>query len=230
MFTQIKGYENIYQISPQGEIHSAYKKRLLKGWIEATGYRAVSLCKNGLAKRVSVHVLLAKAFIPNPNNFPEVNHKDGNKLNNTLSNLEWVTGCSNVRHAFSQGLTKHAAFLDYSKVPQLLQEVCSGTPLVDIAEREGFVETSTLRKLLKREAERTNQIDLFIEGTKNARRKILQKHSKIILQVSLANTQVLEHESINSASRSIGVNPASIFKAVKSGKPYRNFYWRAKSA
>jgi len=92
MFVDIAGYVGVYKISPHGEIFSSYRNRFLKGWVEKTGYRAVSLMQNGKPRRCTVHTLLAKAFIPNPNQLPEVNHKDGDKQNNALSNLEWVTG------------------------------------------------------------------------------------------------------------------------------------------
>ena len=70
------------------------------------GYLAVDLYENGERKTKRVHRLVAEAFIPNPDNKTEVNHKDGNKLNNNVSNLEWVTSKENVRHAWDNGLMK----------------------------------------------------------------------------------------------------------------------------
>lgn len=70
------------------------------------GYLSVDLYKDGKRVTRGVHRLVAEAFIPNPENKPEVNHKDGNKHNNSISNLEWVTKKENVRHAWDNGLVK----------------------------------------------------------------------------------------------------------------------------
>ena len=230
MLIDISGYEGIYQINPQGEIYSCYRKTPLKGWIEKTGYRAVSLWKEGKATRATVHTLLAKQFIPNPNNLPEVNHIDGTKLNNSLNNLEWVSGVQNIRHAFTEGLTVNSACVDYAKIPQLLEEVISGVTLRELADREGIKESSTLRKLLLREAQRLGKEEEFVAGTKKARESIVGSRSHTILQLSPQKTLVNEFASINAAARYLDVNPTSIFKAIKKQKEYKGFYWEKKNA
>lgn len=78
----------------------------LKARKNSQGYLRVSVHKNGQRKRYFCHRLVAKAFIPNPLDKPEVNHKDGNPLNNNLSNLEWVTSSENKLHAYRTGLRK----------------------------------------------------------------------------------------------------------------------------
>ena len=70
------------------------------------GYPIVTLGKNGSRYHVKIHRLVAKAFIPNPDNLPEVNHKDGNKTNNNISNLEWMTQLDNIKHAKENNLYK----------------------------------------------------------------------------------------------------------------------------
>jgi hypothetical protein len=74
--------------------------RLLKGWVDAHGYRKVAI----KGKSYSWHRVVAKALIPNPEDKPEVNHIDGDKLNNHPSNLEWATREENIQHSFSMGL------------------------------------------------------------------------------------------------------------------------------
>lgn len=74
-------------------------------YINSVGYYVVGLTKNKRVRNVFVHRLIAKAFIPNPENKPQVNHKDGNKLNNALENLEWVTSFENIWHGINTGLT-----------------------------------------------------------------------------------------------------------------------------
>lgn len=70
------------------------------------GYLSVDLYSNGKRKIRRVHRLVAKEFIPNPNNKPQVNHKDGNRQNNNVDNLEWVTGKENCQHAWKNGLVR----------------------------------------------------------------------------------------------------------------------------
>ena len=87
----IKGFEGQYQVSDQGRVKSLKfdKERILKTGITTDGYLIVGLCKNGEHKWYSVHRLVALAFIPNPDNLPQVNHKDEDKDNNSVQNLEW---------------------------------------------------------------------------------------------------------------------------------------------
>ena len=89
VFKDIKGYPN-YQISSLGRIWSKTSQRYLKGEIDINGYHRVTMIAiNGKAKHEFCHRLVALAFIENPNNYPYVNHKDENKQNNSVSNLEW---------------------------------------------------------------------------------------------------------------------------------------------
>lgn len=94
-----------YLISIYGDIYSLKKRKMLKKKINNNGYQSVCLFdKYGKEKTVLVHRLVALTFIPNPQNKPQINHKDGNKLNNSVSNLEWVTSSENQKHAYRLGL------------------------------------------------------------------------------------------------------------------------------
>lgn len=91
----IAGYDGKYQVSNLGRVKStnyrcAGKEQTLK-LLYRNGYLRVALYKNGKNNRLTVHRLVAEAFIPNQNNLPQVNHKDENKLNNRVDNLEWCT-------------------------------------------------------------------------------------------------------------------------------------------
>lgn len=113
----IKGYEGLYQVSNLGRVKSLERKvwsgttfytrseKLLKQWKcrshNRDFYLYVTLSKHGIHKNVGVHRLVAQAFISNPSNLPEVNHKDGNKTNNVISNLEFCTCKENQNHSWS---------------------------------------------------------------------------------------------------------------------------------
>ena len=89
----ILNYEGLYEVSNWGRVKSLKfgKERILKPGTNKYGYLIVILCKNGKVKSFSVHRLVAEVFIPNPHNYPCVNHKDECKTNNNVNNLEWCT-------------------------------------------------------------------------------------------------------------------------------------------
>ena len=92
MLKEIKGYENLYSIDELGNIFGLIRQKYLKTHIGRGGYLGVVLTdSNHKQHHEYVHILLAKTFIDNPLNFPIINHKDENKLNNSLDNLEWCS-------------------------------------------------------------------------------------------------------------------------------------------
>ena len=94
----IKGYEGLYRVSNLGNVWSCYVNRVLSKHLYPNGYYAVRLCKNGHHRVIQLGRLVAITFIPNPNNLPEVNHKDCNPKNNHADNLEWCTRKYNVNY------------------------------------------------------------------------------------------------------------------------------------
>lgn len=103
----VAGYEGIYMVNRKGEIFSLPKKtrkgiRKLKPLKQV--YEMVDLCKDGEAKKYTVHRLVAKAFIPNHENKEQVNHINGNKFDNRVENLEWCTRSENQLHSTRIGL------------------------------------------------------------------------------------------------------------------------------
>ena len=93
---QIAGFN--YCVSNIGQVFSMHTNKMLKPNISRNGYVYVVLSDGGKLTTKKIHRLVAEAFIPNPNNLPQVNHVDGNKSNNAAINLEWVTAKENVEH------------------------------------------------------------------------------------------------------------------------------------
>ena len=100
----INGKNTNYLISETGQIYNSKTKKYLTGSIRS-GYRMVKLTIDAIKKDYCVHRLVAETFLENPNNLPQVNHKDRNKLNNDVHNLEWVSASENMNHVILTGRT-----------------------------------------------------------------------------------------------------------------------------
>lgn len=117
-FKPVKGYEGLYSVTKHGKVYShervyysggkskasqntggRYKKEF-----KGSSYMHYRLSKNGVSKNIATHRIIAEAWIPNPLNLKEVNHKDANKLNNDFKNLEWVSRSGNTLHAYKAGI------------------------------------------------------------------------------------------------------------------------------
>lgn len=112
LWQDINGYKGYYQISNYGNVRSLdrpvytiagkgyriVKGKLIKGSVNNSGYKMVVLKKENKPKGLTIHRLVALHFIPNPNGFPDVNHKDENKFNNSFENLEWVSHEYNMNY------------------------------------------------------------------------------------------------------------------------------------
>lgn len=117
IWKSISGYEGYYEASNKGHIRSVDRlvkckngmrislATILKPSLGQWGYEQVTLRKEGSKKTVRVNRIIAQTFIPNPNNLPQVNHKDGNKINNSVENLEWCDASHNMKHCFDNHMS-----------------------------------------------------------------------------------------------------------------------------
>ena len=114
IWKEIEGTNGRYEVSNTGKVRCldykmTGKTKELTAGEKAGGYMQLRVRMDGRLKTVVIHRLVAKAFVPNPENKPEVNHKDGNKKNNNADNLEWVSRSENIRHAVKSGLRNRVA-------------------------------------------------------------------------------------------------------------------------
>jgi hypothetical protein len=102
----IAGTNGFIEVSNKGRVRSLLRgePRILKPQVDNKGYHRIRVTVEREKMSYKVHREIAKAFIPNPNNLPQVNHKDGNKSNNSVDNLEWITNRDNAHHAIANGL------------------------------------------------------------------------------------------------------------------------------
>ena len=106
VWKDIDGYEGLYQVSNLGRVKSLKNKKILKYSKNYKGYCQINLYKNGKRKKYCIHRLVALGYVNNILNKEQVNHIDGNKENNCVYNLEWVTCSENNKHAYKIGLNK----------------------------------------------------------------------------------------------------------------------------
>ena len=140
----IAGYEGVYQVSNLGRVKSLNygrtgKEKCLEPWGNGGGYLQVSLRNNGKKDTPSIHRLVACTFIPNPNNLPEVNHKDENKENNNVSNLEWCDAKYNTNY----GTARERMLKNMTGVHKLRPVLCIETDVIYPSSSEASRQTGS---------------------------------------------------------------------------------------
>lgn len=108
-WTPLANFEGYYEINEAGKVRSLHKRNLhgiIEPHIDRGGYYALQLSKRGTTSSYWLHRLIGETFIANPDKKRYINHRDGNKLNNAIWNLEWCTHAENIQHAYDNGLIK----------------------------------------------------------------------------------------------------------------------------
>lgn len=160
-------YFEQYAISESGNVFSLSSGKELTPIENPNGYLKVGLTNNSGQKQLSIHRLVAQHFIPNPYGFPQVNHINGDKKDNRVQNLEWVSAAENTNHALKTGLTP--GFMSVTDREAYLQEVLQGVQVNEIALRIGR-RPETLHKMLRETAKRLGIHDQWETQMKANRR------------------------------------------------------------
>lgn len=143
----VPNYEGLYEVSNKGQIWSTKREKLISTYITNMGYERLYLHRNGEKERYTVHRLMMITFYPQPTyDKMIINHKDGNPLNNTLTNLEWCTYSQNTRHAIQSGLITYK--LDSTKAEEIREYYGSQTHSQKELAEMYKVSTSTISKVV----------------------------------------------------------------------------------
>lgn len=239
----VKDYENLYEVSDTGLVRSVdriilYKtgtQRLHKGKLitltphKDVQYMTVSLWKDNKGTTYYVHRLVAQAFIPNPNNLPEVNHIDGNRQNNSISNLEWVTRKGNIAHAISTGLKVYNNRLSEQEFIQLVHDVIAGESYLDLSKRINYKVPflSTKLKQIATKHGLINELLSALAKQKVSRNRNAKQHKLAISQFDLQGNFIKQYESVRQASRELNISSGAISNAISGRtKTCKGFMWK----
>ena len=160
---QVANHE-LYTLYENGEIHSGISDSILNTRINSNGYAVVTL----KGKQLLVHRLVALHFLPNPYGYSQVNHKDGNKANNHVSNLEWCSAEQNAIHALQTGLRKGYIHVDVKR--NLLKRVLNGETVLAISSEFPNTHPNTLNRMLRTQAIKDGLQTEWEEEAKRKRR------------------------------------------------------------
>lgn len=231
VWEEIKGYEGLYFVSNLGRVVSRVREGAKGGVLIFTknskGYLTVGLCKHGTQNKFRVNRLVAKAFISNPHNKPEVNHINGNKKNNRVDNLEWVTHQENIDHAVENSLILKGENSDRTNltdkdvlcIREYLKDesysIKDIARIFNVSQRAvSFISLGQTWKHLLKEDETVGK-HRSAKGSKNAASKLNEEKVKEIKKF------ILEGKSQRDIGRMFGVDKAVIGR-IKNGTAWKH--------
>lgn len=229
--TPIKGFESTYTISTLGKVFSIVSNRHLKCTVCTAGYPMAKLFKSydkltgkREYKYIRVHRLVMEHFRINPNNLRCVNHKDGNKLNNDVTNLEYCTHKENSIHAFATGLTpKKQRLLSKDQLQDCKRMYKLGVTIKELANIHG-VSRNAIEKYILSGADMTTarKLQLALRG-----QVIKEKVSIPVHQYSLDGAYIKSWESMITAAKTLGIGQGNISNVIANrSKSAGGFVWR----
>jgi len=179
--TPIANHEQRYTINKHAEILNLANNKLKKHTLNSNGYYKVGLADGcGGHTQYSIHRLVAMHFIPNPHNHPQVNHIDGDKSNNDITNLEWCTREKNIQHSLRTGLRK--GYMSAMDKELYLQDILGGKSIKVLAE-EINRQPNSLSKMLRETAKRVNlTVEWNLVMKENRRNAAIRNLKKINTQ------------------------------------------------
>lgn len=240
MIKPIKNFENVYAISDIGEVFIIKNNKLLKTSTCTSGYAMAQLfihycptTKKRTYKHIRVHRLVAEHFIPNPDilKFTQVNHIDGNKLNNHVNNLEWVTPAQNMQHAVATGLLVVPTALSTTQIEDALCRYLKGESLNSLI--KFYKVSKNLLYWMKSFADNNGLGHVFVQMQKQNRNISAKNTGKLlsnkVIQKDLDGNVIKEWVSILDAAKSLGLGQGNISNVLAGrAKSCGGFLWERK--
>lgn len=223
----IDNISTAYYITANGQCYNSNTNHYLKGQVnKKNGYLSYSLTlPNGDKKRAYAHRLVAIAFIPNPLHKPEINHKDGNKLNNSIDNLEWVTSEENKQHGINNGLYNYQHIYCFTMDKQLVAEYLS---IADAA-RAAKISYSVIHQAVHSEPKVAAGGFYWSDSNQLGEVKVYTNtgRAKPVNQYDLNGRFIMTYPSTGVAAKAVGGMPSHIGECCRGKlKSYKQSIWK----
>lgn len=216
-----------YYITEDGKCYNSLTNKYLKGQVNyKNGYLSYNLSlPDGCEKRLYAHRLVALNYIPNPENKKEVNHIDGNKLNNNISNLEWATSSENKYHAINSELRKYKHVYCFNSNKELVAEYLNIREAARAANISESIICGEVRKTIKELSGGFYWSYSSILGETKSYKN--NNKAKKVNQYDKNNKYIMSYPSISAASRALNCSASHIGECCR-GKlnSYKGFIWR----